>query len=100
MTDLNIAEIPFEGGAIRYRYARKLSDDGRRWIREGLFQAFHENGRLASEGSYHEGREDGPWQDFHDNGQLAAQGSFSAGVETGQWSYWDRAGNACLSGSE
>jgi antitoxin component YwqK of YwqJK toxin-antitoxin module len=92
MSDLQIAEIPFEHGGVRFRYSRKMSPDGSRWIREGLFQAFHENGALASEGVYQGGAEHGPWRDFHDNGQLAAEGSYQAGEETGVWFYWDRDG--------
>jgi hypothetical protein len=41
---LHIAEIPYEDGAIRFRYARILSADGTRWIRHGLFSAHHPNG--------------------------------------------------------
>jgi len=89
MSELYIAEIPFEDGGIRFRYARKISSDGTCWIRDGFFQAFHPNGALASEGSYVEGVEDGPWRDFHDNGQLAAEGNYSKGVEAGAWRFWN-----------
>ena len=92
MNDLNIAEIPYESGAIRFRYSRYLSDDGAKWIRHGLFQAFHENGALASEGNYTHGVEDGLWRDYHDNGQIAAEGNFENGVESGEWRYWDSNG--------
>jgi len=93
MSDLQIAEIPFEEGGIRYRYARKMSADGSRWIREGLFQAFHPNGTLASEGTYREGLEDGAWRDFHENGQLAAEGVYRGGKEAGLWQYWNADGS-------
>ena len=93
MSDLQIAEIPFEEGGIRYRYARKMSADGSRWIREGLFQAFHPNGMLASEGIYREGLEDGAWRDFHENGQLAAEGVYRGGKEAGPWQYWNADGS-------
>jgi antitoxin component YwqK of YwqJK toxin-antitoxin module len=92
MSELNIAEIPYDDGAIRYRYARKMAPDGTRWIRDGLFQAFHPNGSLASEGTYREGAEDGAWRDYHDNGQLAAEGSYSHGSEVGVWRFWNSDG--------
>ena len=92
MNDLHIAEIPYEDGGIRYRYARRLSADGTRWIRDGLFQEFHPNGKLASEGTYVDGHEDGLWRDYHDNGQIAAEGNYTQGVETGVWRYWDAEG--------
>jgi antitoxin component YwqK of YwqJK toxin-antitoxin module len=93
MSDLQVAEIPFEEGGIRYRYARKLSADGSRWIREGLFQAFHPNGTLATEGIYREGLEDGAWRDFHENGLLAAAGVYRDGKEAGPWQYWNADGS-------
>jgi len=89
MSELHIAEIPFPDGGIQFRYARKMSADGTRWIREGLFRAFHPNGALASEGCYVDGQEDGLWRDYHDNGQIAAEGEYSRGVETGEWRYWN-----------
>ena len=92
MSDLHIAEIRFEDGGIRYRYARKMSPDGSRWIREGPFRAFHPNGALASEGTYREGLEDGAWRDFHENGQLAAEGVYCQGEEVGSWHFWNADG--------
>jgi antitoxin component YwqK of YwqJK toxin-antitoxin module len=92
MSELHIAEIPFENGGTHYRYSRKLSPDATRWIREGLFQAFHENGSVASEGQYVEGAEHGPWKDYHDNGQVAAEGAYDRGTEVGVWRYWTRDG--------
>lgn len=88
MSELHIAEIPFEGGGIRFRYARKMSADGTRWVREGLFQAFHPNGVLASEGYYLDGKENGQWRDYHANGQAAAEGTYDDGIEAGVWRYW------------
>ena len=97
MDTLHIAEIPFDDGGIRFRYARKMSEDGSRWIRDGLFQAFHPNGVLASEGRYREGLEEGEWRDFHENGQCAAEGSYSQGTEVGTWRYWDADGTPSTS---
>ena len=88
--ELHIAEIPFEDGSIKFRYSRYLADDGTRWVRHGLFRAFHPSGQLASEGNYEHGIENGPWQDFHDDGSLAAKGEYQHGVEIGDWSYFDR----------
>ena len=95
MSELNIAEIPYETGGIRFRYSRYLSPDGKRWVRHGLFRAYHVNGALASEGSYVDGSEHGPWRDYHDNGQIAAQGQYEDGREVvGTWTYWSRDGAA------
>jgi antitoxin component YwqK of YwqJK toxin-antitoxin module len=89
---LEIAEIPYESGAIKYLYSRYLSEDGARWIRHGLFTAFHENGTKASELHYEHGTEHGESIDFHPNGQMAAQGQYNEGKEHGLWRYWTEDG--------
>jgi len=92
MSDLNIAVIPYQSGAPRFEYSRYLSEDGTRWIRHGLFRAFHESGALASEGNYEHGVENGLWRDFHENGQIAAEGNYLNGAEVDEWKYWDESG--------
>lgn len=92
MNELNIAVIPHPSGVTRYQYSRYLSEDGSKWVRHGLFRAFHENGALASEGNYEHGVENGLWRDFHENGQIAAEGDYFNGVEAGEWKYWDMNG--------
>lgn len=37
MTDLEVAEIRYENGHVKYRYSRYLASDGSRWIRHGPF---------------------------------------------------------------
>lgn len=90
---LNIAEIPYESGAIRYRYSRILGPDGTRWLRHGRFVAYAESGSVISEGMYVNGKEHGEWKDFHPSGQLAAHGRYEDGAEVGPWHYWDENGN-------
>src|SRR5258705_120146 len=86
---LHIAEIPFDSGAVRLRYARRLSDDGARWIRHGRFIEYYDGGVTKSEGEYFDGKEEGIWRDFHANGQLAAEGCYEAGKESGVWRFYD-----------
>lgn len=86
--ELNIAEIPFDSGTVRFRYTRYLAPGGERWIRHGLFVSYHENGVMSSEGSFVEGAEDGVWRDFHENGQLASEGRYQDGREVGTWRFW------------
>lgn len=97
MADLNIAEILFTTGEIQFRYSRYLGPDGARWIRHGLFRAYHLNGNVASEGNYLDGREHGLWRDYHENGQLAAEGNFENGEEIGEWHFWDADGSPTVS---
>lgn len=86
--DLNLAEIPYESGALKFRYTRFMAADGTRWIRRGLFVAYHENGAVSSEGGYNDGKEHGLWRDFHENGQQASEGSYYDGEEVGTWRFW------------
>ena len=96
MIELNIAEIPFENGGVRFRYTRYMSSDGVRWIRHGLFRAYYPDGELASEGHYVDGLENGLWRDFHKNGQLAAAGHYQNGEEVGVWEFWNEDGSVTL----
>ncbi|MBI5279576.1 MAG: hypothetical protein HY854_24300 [Burkholderiales bacterium] len=92
--DLNIAEIPYESGAVHLRYARALAADGTRWLRHGLFVEYAENGTVISEGSYQLGKEQGLWRDYYPNGRPAAVGEYEDGLENGVWQFWDAEGNA------
>ena len=77
-----------ESGAVRLRYARRLSQDGSQWIRHGLFVEYYESGRVKSEGEYVDGKEEGIWRDYHANGRLAAEGVYEAGQEEGVWRFF------------
>lgn len=90
---LYIAEVPYETGEVHFRYSRKISDDGTRWIRDGLFTEYYKNGNVASTGLYDNGFENGHWMDYHENGKIAAEGDFKNGKEFGKWSYYDENGN-------
>jgi antitoxin component YwqK of YwqJK toxin-antitoxin module len=90
--DLNIAEIPYEWGGMRYRYARVLSEDGSGWVKHGLFVHYAESGNVISEGQFVHGKEHGIWRDFHENGQVAAEGLYKNGEEEGVWRFWDEQG--------
>ncbi len=93
-TVLNIAEIPYDSGELRFRYSRYLASDGSRWIRHGLFQAFHRNGQLATEGTYEHGLEVGLWRDYHSNGRIASEGHYCDGKEHGSWRFWKEDGSS------
>ena len=93
VADLNIAEIQYQSGAVRYRYSRILSPDGARWVRHGLFVEYTEAGTVIAEGQYVNGAEHGEWKEYHPNGKLAARGHYANGTEVGEWQYWDDQGN-------
>lgn len=35
--ELNIAQILYDTGEVKFRYARIVAEDGSRWIRDGFF---------------------------------------------------------------
>ncbi|HYC62642.1 MAG TPA: hypothetical protein VEK79_24035 [Thermoanaerobaculia bacterium] len=90
---LQIAEIPYDTGEIHFRYSRYLASDRTKWIKHGLFRAYHKNGQVASEGEYEDGVEVGVWRDYHENGQIAAEGEYKRGKESGRWRYWTSNGD-------
>jgi hypothetical protein len=90
--DLEIAEILYESGAVKFRYARVLSPDRTRWIRHGLFVAYDETGAAVLQGQYVEGKEEGLWRDFYPDGQPAAEGRYQKGLEVGVWRHWNSDG--------
>jgi len=92
MADLEIAEICYENGGVKYRYSRYLASDGNRWIRHGPFVAYGDDGTAVSEGNYDHGVEPGPWKDFHPYGSIAASGNYDRGNEVRTWMYWDADG--------
>jgi antitoxin component YwqK of YwqJK toxin-antitoxin module len=89
---LDIAEILYDTGEVHYRYSRKMSKDGTKWIREGAFVEYHRDGSVASEGQYDDGLETGLWKDYHENGVLAAEGEYREGEEVGVWRFYDEQG--------
>ena len=57
-----------------------------------MFQAYHPDGTLASEGTYEHGVEHGLWRDYHTTGKLAAEGDYDHGSEVGVWRFWRQDG--------
>jgi antitoxin component YwqK of YwqJK toxin-antitoxin module len=90
----DVAEVRYESGALKFRYARRLSGDGTTWVRDGRFVAYFEDGAVASERFYRDGLGTGIWRDYHANGRLAAVGEYRGGVEVGDWKYWNFEGRA------
>ncbi len=85
--ELQLAEVFYETGEIRYRYSRYKTPTGE-WVRHGLFMAYHQNGIVACMGQYSDGFETGLWTDFHENGQKSAEGYYVLGQEDGLWRFW------------
>ena len=53
--------------------------------KDGPFVSYHENGKLQSKGTYKNGERDGLWVRYHDNGKLSSQGTHKNGKYDGPW---------------
>src|SRR5262245_31259346 len=71
-------------GHPRTEYEVEVRADGSE-VRNGRYRSWHENGALASEGSFLDDKETGRWKFFHASGERAAEGSFARGDRTGMW---------------
>ncbi len=67
-------------------------------LRDGIWRAWHDNGKLASEGAYQFDRQNGVWQYWHVNGAPFATGTFDFGVKHGWWVTYTDAGKPEKSG--
>ena len=86
---LQITEIPYDTGEVKFRYSQYMSDDQTKWIRHGMFHQYFKNGNIASEGEYEHGVEEGLWKNYHENGNKAAEGHYQNGKPVGAWNYWN-----------
>lgn len=60
--------------------------------RHGKWTSYYEDGKLWSEGMYHEGLDDGIRNVWHANGQKYYEGMFTKGKKTGLWRFYDESG--------
>lgn len=54
-------------------------------VLHGEFVTYHENGQMASKGSYHEGQLHGPYESWYRTGELSASGAYDHGQQEGDW---------------
>jgi hypothetical protein len=77
-----------DGGFVRAREdGTRLEAGGyARGKKDGTWIRWHDNGEMATRGSYaHGGKPEGMWTWWHDNGALAREGAFLRGREQGTW---------------
>lgn len=53
---------------------------------------FHENGQIAQEGFYMDGKLHGEWQMFDESGKKLALGQYVFGQKSGKWFFWNQEG--------
>ncbi|WP_211165434.1 toxin-antitoxin system YwqK family antitoxin [Flavobacterium silvaticum] len=57
----------------------------------GLVKAtyYHDNGSIAQQGFFKDGKADGKWVAFDANGNKKSIGEYSKGQKTGKWFFWN-----------
>ena len=73
-------EVPFTG-----KTTGENQGSFRNGKKDGPWVRYHENGQLWSKGIYKDGDRDGSWVWFHDNGQLLSKGIYKDGERDGPW---------------
>jgi hypothetical protein len=53
--------------------------------RVGPYQKKYEDGQIAIEGNYIDGKQDGIWEEYYENGQLKRKINYKNGVKDGLW---------------
>ena len=92
-TALTRAEAP--SGAQQW-CERPGADGGR--VKDGLYVAWHPNGRTKIDGAYRDGTKEGRWTFWHLNGRKREEGEFREGREHGAWMRWYANGHSLEAG--
>lgn len=71
----------------------KMKGNIKNGLRDGLWQAWYENGNLWSEAEYLKGINHGKSVTYFENGKIRYEGKFDNGKKVGEWKYYDEAGN-------
>ncbi|MDA7551581.1 hypothetical protein N8760_07185 [Rhodobacteraceae bacterium] len=54
----------------------------------GLYEAYHQNGKLKSRAHYKDGKPDGLWEWYYEDGQLEKKVNYKDGEEHGVWEWY------------
>ena len=60
--------------------------------REGVWKAYHPNGKIQVDAFYIDGKEDGDYTVYYDNEQILYTGHYTKGICDGEWKFYSRKG--------
>lgn len=60
--------------------------------RDGVWKAYHPNGKVQTDAFYIEGKEDGDYTVYYDNEQILYSGHYTKGICDGAWKFYSRNG--------
>jgi hypothetical protein len=81
-------DVPFTG-----KVTGKTQGSFRNGKRDGPFYYYHPKGGLHTQGTYKDGKKNGPWIAYYGNGQLYLKGTYKDGKKDGPWIGYDKYGN-------
>ena len=73
-------DVPFTG-----KTTGKTQGTFKNGKKDGPFVDYWDNGQLATKLTYKDGEPDGPYVSYHSNGQFRAKGTFKDGNKEGPW---------------
>ena len=82
-------DVPFTGKVTGKdpEYNRKTQGSFKDGKWDGPYVSYHYNGQLWEKYSYKDGKVDGPFVSYWDNGKLQSKGTLKDGKEVGPWVY-------------
>jgi antitoxin component YwqK of YwqJK toxin-antitoxin module len=81
------SDVPFTG-----KTTGKTQGTFRNGKREGPWVSYHRKGQLWEKGTYRDGKREGPWVSYHQNGKLQYKGTYKDGKRHGLWEESDGKG--------
>ena len=81
------SDVPFTG-----KTTGKTQGTFKNGKKDGPFVDYWDNGQLESQGTYKNGKMDGPYVSHHDNGQFRAKGTLKDGKREGPWVVYKKDG--------
>jgi antitoxin component YwqK of YwqJK toxin-antitoxin module len=85
---LKVSEIMDDSRQIRPRYPCRESG----WVPHGSYTGVDEDGRILLKITYDHGVVDGPFLDYWPSGKVASEGQFQAGIQEGIWHFYNEDG--------
>ena len=79
--------VPFTG-----KVTGKEQGSFRNGKKDGPWVHYEEDGQLLMKGTYKDGKEDGPWFSYHDNGQLWWKRTYKDGERDGPYVFYHENG--------
>jgi hypothetical protein len=87
-------EVPFTGKVTGQ--TQGSFKDGKQ---DGPQVTYHDNGQLWGKGTFKNGKGDGLWVRYYDNGQLHYKGTYKDGKRYGFWVYYNKDGTVWRKGT-